>query len=430
MNRHRTIDPQEIASVESSFPLNARRVCELLGEAMPNITSVIFSGMKYSVFSKQLLNTALLSALLRAAPSVQYLSILGGNISHTAIESGLAPNVKHMHIELTDQSNSGTTGLAVRYAESLLTLTVRFLTYNSLDKLFKNPQDGSPVVYSKLHTFKSSSRNGWRYPEDTYTLLTNPFPELRQLVCTNMCPFITSSVFRWIQPTLEVMKVNLHDQTYTQFVNDGVFEANSFPNLRHVNLSWNVINTDISIVNPSRELTRVVSLSPVLEKVVFDTPASCSSSAVDVLCGCKHLRELSLGGTRLTISQAIQLINKFPKLHLLTLSLKTSNDVNERGAVSDTEIKEFQDKNIPLVSSNLRTLGISTFVFTTRQRAAQHMLLLASIFESVSCIQIRSLNEKRDKAILAALDAAKEHSSFDRDAKDQIQNINVALVGK
>ncbi|KAJ1949622.1 hypothetical protein FBU59_001061 [Linderina macrospora] len=244
-----------------------------------------------------------------------------------------------MHINLDSLNGSGITGLVVCYAESLLTLTVGFSTYNSLNKLLKNSYDGPPVVYSKLRTFKSSSSNDWRNLADTYTLQTNPFPELRQLVCTNMCPFITSSVFCWIQPTLEVMEANLHDQTFMQFVDDGVFEANSFPPLHHVNLPWGTRNTDILIANPPRELTRVLSLSPVLEKVVFGTPISCSSSAVDVLCRCKYLRELSLGGTRFTISQAIQLINRFPKLHSLTLSLKTSNDVNERGAVSETEIK-------------------------------------------------------------------------------------------
>ncbi|KAJ1931926.1 hypothetical protein FBU59_006545, partial [Linderina macrospora] len=339
---------------------------------------------------------------------------MGGGISHTAIESGLAPNLRHMYVELKDQRNSGIAELAVRYAESLQTLTVWSESLKLSDKLFKNPQDGSPVVYSKLRTFRSSSCSGWRNLADTYALQTNPFPVLQQLICTNMCPFVTSSVFRWIQPTLEVMEINFHDKAYGKFVEDGVFEANSFPYLRHVNLSWDAYDSNIPIANPSRELTRVLSLSPVLEKVVFDARVSCPSSTVDVLYRCKNLRVLSLGGMRFTISQAIQLINRFPKLHSLTLTLKTSNDVNERGDISDTEIREFQHKNIPLVGSNLRTLGISTFIFTTRPRAAQHILLLASIFESVDCIHIHSLNEWRDKAILESLDAAKEHSSFDR----------------
>ncbi|ORX67765.1 hypothetical protein DL89DRAFT_268979 [Linderina pennispora] len=416
-------DQQEQTNMEKEVTQNSRRIGELLKEAMPNIISVVYSGVHHSRFNNQPLNNAILSALLSAAPSAQYLSVLGGELSYTTLGGELAPNVKYMHVSLSNSASNGIPELAIRFADRLETLTVDTSDYEQFSKLFKGPVDGLPVVYSKLRTLKTSGEN-------SYTLQINPFPELRRLICRDIYPFTTSHVLRWIQPTVEVMEVNFSDHFYNQFVEDGVFDAGSFPNLRHVNLSWSQDSSHISIADPSSELPRVLSLSPVLEKVVFDTAISSPSTAVAGLYRCKHLKKLSLGGSRTTIAEAIQLINRFPELRALTLSLKTSNDVNERGDISDAEIKAFQEKNVSQSSSKLRTLGISTFVFTTRPRAAQHILLLASIFKSIGRIEVHSLNEKRDTAIMAALEEAKEHSNFDGDGDDRIRCMRVALVGE
>ncbi|KAJ1956431.1 hypothetical protein EC988_001353 [Linderina pennispora] len=427
---HPMADQQEQANMEKEVSQNSRRIGELLKEAMPNIISVVYSGVHHSRFNNQPLNNAILSALLDAAPSAQYLSVLGGELSYTTLESELAPNVKHMHVSLSNSGSNGIPELVTRFADRLEILTVDHSGYEQFTKLFKGPVDGSPVVYSKLRTLKTSGKRYWRPEENSYTLQINPFPELRRLICTEVYPFSTSHVLRWIQPTVEVMEVNFSDHFYNQFVEDGVFDADSFPNLRHVNLSWSRDSSHISIADPSSELPRVLSLSPVLEKVVFDTAISSPNTAVAALDRCKQLKELSLGGSRSTIAEAIQLINRLPELRALTISLKTSNDVNERGDISDAEIKAFQEKNVSQNTSKLRTLGISTFVFTTRPRAAQHILLLASIFKSIGRIEVHSLNEKRDTAIMAALEEAKEHRNFDDDGDDRIRCMRVELVGE
>ncbi|KAJ1955876.1 hypothetical protein EC988_001643 [Linderina pennispora] len=340
------------------------------------------------------------------------------------------PRLKHMHVDLSDGSGNGLIELVVRNADCLEMLSVEFQSSEPLNKLFHNPADKSPVVYSRLHTFTAPFKNGWRVQDDGCAPTANPFPVLRKFVWKRMCQFRTSSVFRWIQPTVEVMEVHISYQNYEMFVKDGVFDAGSFPNLRRVDLSWYTGPDGISIVDPAGLLPRVLSLSPVLEEVAFDKRVSYACRIVAPLYRCRDLKKLTIAGIQFTIADAIGLINTFPNLRSVVLSLKTSHDVNERGDVSDAEIKEFLGKHNHVVNSQLRTLEISTFVFTTRPRAAQHILLLASIFKSIQGIKIRSLNEKRDAAILGALDEAKQRKCFDNDGEGRLQCIEFSLVKK
>ncbi|KAJ1957427.1 hypothetical protein EC988_000836 [Linderina pennispora] len=424
------IDPQEIAKVEKGFCQNIGRVSELLREAMPNITSVVYSGDQDSRLHRRRLNTAALSALLGAVPSAKYLSLLGSRIWYADLDSGLAPNVKHMHVDLCNGSSKGMLELVVRNADHLETLSLDLQNSETLNRLFQNPVDTSPIIYSRLRVFKTTYEHGWRYGHSACAPRANPFPVLQQLICKHLCPFSTSSVFRWIQPTVEVMEVNFTGMAYAKFVRDGVFDAGSFPSLRHVNFSWYTDGNNLSIADPTSQLRRVLLLSLVFEKVVFGTPVFSSSSAVAPLYRCKGLKELNLAGVQFTVTEAIVLINRLPNLQSVVLSLKTGNDVNERGDVSDAEIKMFQEKNKQIMNLRLRVLEISKFVFTTRPRIAQHTLLLASIFKSIQCIRIRSRSKKHDAEILAALEEAKQNKCFDSDGEDRIQCMEVALVNK
>ncbi|ORX67790.1 hypothetical protein DL89DRAFT_285224 [Linderina pennispora] len=423
-------DQQEQTNMEKEVTQNSRRIGELLKEAMPNIISVVYSYVCHSRFNNQPLDNAILSALLSAAPSAQYLSVLGGELSYTTLGSELAPNVKHMHVSLRNSGSNRIPELVIRFADRLETLTVDIQDGEQFSKLFKGPVDGSPVVYSKLRMLKVSGECYWRQEENSYTLQINPFPELRRLICRDVYPFRTSHVLRWIQPTVEVMEVNFRNYGYNQFVEDGVLDADSFPNLRRVNLSWHIGRDRISIADTAGQLPRVLSLSPVLKEVIFDTRVSSPTSAVVPLYRCRDLRELNLAGVQFTIADAIGLINIFPNLQSVVLSLKTSHDVNERGDVSDAEVKEFLEKHDRVANSQLRTLEISTVVFTTRPRAAQHILLLASIFKSIQGIKIRSFNERRDADILGALDEAKQRKCFDNDGEGRLQCMKVSLVEK
>ncbi|ORX73979.1 hypothetical protein DL89DRAFT_299618, partial [Linderina pennispora] len=424
------IDLQEIASVKRGFCENICRVSELLREVMPNIASVVYSGDQDSKLRRRRLNTAALLALLGAVPSVEYLSLLGSRIWYADLDSELAPNVKHMHVDLCNGSSNGILELVVRNADHLETLTVDLQNSETLNRLFQNPVDRSPVVYSRLRAFKTTYEHGWRYGYSACAPRANPFPVLQQLVCKHLCPFSTSSVFYWIQPTVEVMEVNFTGLAYARFVRDGVFDSDSFPSLRHVNFSWYTDGSNLSIADPTSQLRRVLLLSLVFENVVFDTPVFSSSSAVAPLYRCKGLKELNLAGVQFTVTEAIALINKFSNLQSVVLSLKTGNDVNERGDVSDAEIKMFQEKNKQTLNLRLRVLEISKFVFTTRPRTAQHALLLASIFRSIQCIRIRSRNKKHDAEILAALEEAKQSRCFDSNGEDRIQCMEISLVNK
>ncbi|KAI8319273.1 hypothetical protein GQ54DRAFT_313735, partial [Martensiomyces pterosporus] len=55
------------------------------------------------------------------------------------------------------------------------------------------------------------------------------------------------------------------------------------------------------------------------------------------------------------------------------------------------------------------------FVFSTATRAADHILLLASIFKSIRRIKVRSLAERRNNSLQAAFKATKEHECFKSD---------------
>ncbi|ORX67784.1 hypothetical protein DL89DRAFT_268989 [Linderina pennispora] len=430
MMRDTVASPQEQANIEREVSQNVGRIGKLLKKVVPNIVSVVYSGVHHLRFNNRPLNNALLSALLGGAPSVQYLSILVGDFSHTALESGLAPNVKHMHIDLDSSSSDSIPELAARYANCLETLSVESSDKYMLCRLFKNSVDESPVVYPNLRTFVASCGYRWSGNEETYNFRVNPFPELQRLICKGVFPFTTSRVLHWIRPTIEVMEINFRDHFYNRFVEDGVFSAGSFPNLRHVKLSWFEDSKHISIVDPSPELPRVLSLSPIIKKVVFDTPVASLKIPRVALHTYRTLKDLDLSGIQLTILQSILLISTSPELHTVTLSLKSSHSANERGSISDAKIKEFQEKNICTGNPKLMTLRIRTTKFPTRLCAAQHTLLLASVFKSLQRIEVCSLDKIRNAATLAAFDKAKELNIFDNDREDRIRCMVVVLVRK
>ncbi|ORX67789.1 hypothetical protein DL89DRAFT_268992 [Linderina pennispora] len=95
------------------------------------------------------------------------------------------------------------------------------------------------------------------------------------------------------------------------------------------------------------------------------------------------LNQPNLSGVHFTITEAIGLINRLPELQPLVLPLKPSHDVNERSVVFDAEIKLLQENHKQTASLRLRTLGIGPSRYSTALIAAQHILLLASIFKPV-----------------------------------------------
>ncbi|KAJ1953622.1 hypothetical protein EC988_002890 [Linderina pennispora] len=245
------INLQDLANMEKEVSQNARRIGDLVREAMPNVVSVAYLGPYNHTLDSTCLNCAILSALLAAAPSIQYLSIPVGELSRTILDNVLVPNITQMHVFLPVGKSDGITELAIRYADRLETLSVDAIDDESFIMLFKSPADESPVVYSKLHTFKLTRSNFWTRGEDSYTLKINPFPKLRQFIC-------------------KVTDMSTHG----------------------------------------------------------------------------FVKELNLAGIQYTIVETVHLIKRLPALQLLVLMLKSSNDVNERGDITDADIERFQQRYI------------------------------------------------------------------------------------
>ncbi|ORX64128.1 hypothetical protein DL89DRAFT_49255 [Linderina pennispora] len=334
-----------------------------------------------------------------------------------------------MHVYLSDDGSSGSADLVIRYADHVETLSVDITEYESFRKLFKRLTGGLPVVYSQLRTFKTSSYICGIRNDNSYTLQANPFPELRRLVCKEIYPFPTSLVLLWIQPTVEVVKVTLYGEVYERFARDGVFSAGSFPNLRYMDLTWDVTENEHLYVDPICDLRRLLSLSPVLEKGIFKVRVARPNRTMTALYKCGYEVDLNIAGVEFTIAEAIRLISKFPGLQSMAVILKDNGDANERGCISDADIEVFQQKNVPPVSARLTRLCVAVVNFTSCSYTALHILLMASIFKSIKRIEIDSVGSKPNSEILAAFDKAKECRYFNRDAQDRVRCMEARLSG-
>ncbi|KAI8319274.1 hypothetical protein GQ54DRAFT_299478, partial [Martensiomyces pterosporus] len=360
------------------------------------------------------------SCLLRMTDSPQRVSLPSVQFSRPPIDFSSPQHIRHMVVRfLRGDQSSGSGEFVKRYAATLETLVVHCVQPVDIHAMLGMGPDGQPVVYSKLHSLEIAIAVGqYGYREEPAPAVTvNPFPVLATYKCSGSCPLARVNVLRWVLPHLSTIETVLTDTQIGVLKDTCVFGANALPSLKNASLGFAGphVSDDGSRNLVDEAFLWSLNLSHSVERIHTPLIIQDAASILHRLPALSSLQVLDLPKVPLTISTAIPLIGKFPSLVSFTFTFKTSEDVSKKGNLTDEEIVAFQESVAPAPPTSLRTLGIHSFVFSTATRAADHILLLASIFKSIRRIKVRSLAERRNSSLQAAFEATKEHECFKSD---------------
>ncbi|KAJ2774266.1 hypothetical protein IWQ56_000648 [Coemansia nantahalensis] len=301
--------------------------------------------------------------------------------------------------------------LVRRNAPGLEYLRVRKITYFSLIKMTCDPSNKTDMlVYPRLKTLVMEYLTG-SHSAAVRQPHVDPFPRLQTLVCRGRFPFRSPGVLCGGHSHIIHLDIDMDDELLAVLDSHRALEKGAFSKLQCLSLKW-AKNGRVSgmgaekMCRLSAELgaqTRVIHI-PTVTIGRLASPATFWESA-------KHLTVLDAPQCEFDIDQCITLLCANPQLAKANITFSSS--VGSQGSRMPplNTLTEYQNK-YKSSTSNTCALGIHSARFNTSRQAAEFLVLLVDILDSIKRITIAPSSRRPPRKILSAVDRAKKRTVY------------------
>ncbi|PIA16392.1 hypothetical protein COEREDRAFT_8512 [Coemansia reversa NRRL 1564] len=299
-----------------------------------------------------------------------------------------------LHVELVRQN-----------ANSLEKLQMCYITTQSVLKMIWNKgTDHHTHIYPRLKTLQITYCSGQRNPAASQPLLT-PFPQLRTLICRGHFPFSSPVVLVGCQQTLNHLDIDLDPGLLEMCAKTNALKKGSFLNLNYASLGWSIrgIHSKRSV---SEELYKMTTELCAQTQVI--SIKSCSFETLDSVITrasfASNLKVLNMGDCSTNIDESILLLCACPQLQKVKLTLRDGDGLgtNRRSMPKLDNIREYQER-YRSHTANVNFLSISAIVFANSRRAAEIIVLLVDILDSITFVALNNGSTLRRTKLFNAL---------------------------
>ncbi|KAJ2615429.1 hypothetical protein H4S08_001233 [Coemansia sp. RSA 1365] len=308
-----------------------------------------------------------------------------------------------LHVELVRQN-----------ANSLEELQMCYITTQAVLKMVWNKgTDNHTHIYPRLKTLRITYCSGQRNPAASQPLV-NPFPQLRTLICRGHFPFSSPVILVGCRQTLHHLDIDLDPGLLEICAKSNALGKGSFLNLYYASLGWSI-----------RSIHAKRSVSEQLYKMTTDLCAqtqvisikSCTFENLDSIITrvsfASNLKVLNMGDCSTNIDESISLLCACPQLQKVKLTLRDGDGLgtNRRSMPKLNDIREYQER-YKSHSANVSLLSISAIIFANSRRAAEIIVLLVDILDSITLVALNNGKSLRRTKLFNALGYAMKRPPY------------------
>ncbi|KAJ2889226.1 hypothetical protein FB639_000003 [Coemansia asiatica] len=288
-----------------------------------------------------------------------------------------------------------------RNAQTLEVIHIKNVTTHALVKMTYRGAHKGTLVYPRLRELYITSCAGYRSLKHNQPTC-DPFPALRVLDCQGHFPFATSVVLDCGRSHISVLRIDADRHLLDILDESGILEDGSFKYLNLMSLGWRHRVATPRDEHANQLFVKALNMAP-FASTVENCGLRIVNFAENILPKINfsdHLRTLNLEGTFLTMKDAVKLLSKFKRLDTAYVSLNEEPAASTVRMPTVEELQGYQSELKAFSFSNVSVLNVRHANYKNSRRAAEFLVLMASIMTSIKKINLGRKHVTRPDSIV------------------------------